>query len=139
MPGSGGGASVVAANPTTVMPFSLCRAFRRSQSWAVEANHYQNGELQTRSLVSTSRKRWNLEKHLVAADVGELRAFYLSQGGGLIEFTFYDVYETDPLFNYDETGTDVDGRYAVRFDGPWDQALVMGLMADVQLVLVEVS
>lgn len=121
------------------MPFSLCRAFRRSQRWEVEANHYQNGELQTRSLVSTSRKRWELEKHLTPVDVAELRAFFLSQGGGVIEFTFYDVYETDPLFSYDETGSDVDGRYAVRFDGPWDQALVMGLMTDVQLSLREVS
>ncbi len=130
---------MVAANPATVMPFSLCRAFRRSQAWAVEANTYQNGEYQSRSLVSTSRKRWALEKHLIAADVAELRAFYLSQGGGRVEFTFYDVYETDPVFSYDETGTDVDGRYAVRFDGPWDQALVMGLMTDAQLSLVEVS
>ncbi len=130
---------MVAANPTTVMPFSLCRAFRRSQGWAVEANTYQNGEYQSRALVSTSRKRWALEKHLLAASVSELRAFYLSQGGGRVEFTFYDVYETDPLFSYDETGTEVDGRYAVRFDGPWDQALVMGLMTDAQLSLIEVS
>ncbi len=130
---------MVAANPTTVMPFTLCSAFRRSQAWANDTNTYQNGEYQAQYLVSTSRKRWDLEKHLVAADVSELRAFYLSQKGGHVEFTFYDVYETDPLFSYDETGTELDGRYAVRFDGPWDQALVMGLMTDAQLSLIEVS
>ena len=130
---------MVAANPVAVMPFNLCRAFRRQQGRATDANTYQNGEYQAQFLVSTSRKRWSLEKHLVPAEAAELRAFYLSQGGGHVEFTFYDVYETDPLFNYDETGTDVDGKYAVRFDGPWDQALVMGLMTDAQLSLVEVS
>ena len=134
MPGS-----IVAANPSAVMPFSLCTAFHHERYYAVDENSYENGEVQRSALVETSRKKWVLAKHLTSAEWSELLAFFNSQKGGTVEFIFYDVWETDPLFNYDETGTAEDGKYAVRFDGPWQEALVHGSMVDAQLSLIEVS
>jgi len=139
MPGSSGGGSVAAANPTVVMPFKLCTLFSHQRTWEAETNRYLNGEVQRSTRVSTSSKVWILNEHLPAADVAALRTFFLSQGGGLHEFIFYDVYETTPLLSYDLTGVATSGRYTVCFDGPWNESLVLGFMSDVQLRLQEVS
>lgn len=41
-------------------------------------------------------------------------------------FYFYDLYETFPLFSYDPTGVALRGRYTVRFEGGWSQAMGLG-------------
>lgn len=134
MPGS-----VVAANPVVAMPWRLARLFERSQSWDLYQNRYKNGEVQSRNLTSTSRKQWGLGSRYTPAYLTEILSFWDSMGGGLTEFGFYDVFETDPKFSYDDTMEATDGLYAVRFNGPWQTQLRIGHLTDSSLALVEVS
>lgn len=134
MPGS-----VANAAPATVMPWSLSRAFVRSQEYPVLADEYKNGESDRSRLADTSRKSWRLTKRLTAAALEELRLFYYARNGAREPFYFYDPWDELPKFGgYDPTGVETTGRYTVRFEGAWDQA--MGIVrGDVQLALVELA
>jgi hypothetical protein len=134
-------ASVAAANPTTVLPYSLCVAFQFSLEWAVDENTYRGGEVQRQAQVATSRKAWSQSKRLTTAELDTLRTFYLARKGGMEEFWFYDLWETVPKLSqagYDATGSATAGRYAVRFEGGWQEALQLG-RHEGAIVLVEVS
>lgn len=130
--------TIASAAPTVVMPYSLSSAFRQSREYINDENRYLAGEVQRSALVSTSRKRWTLTKLLTAAQVGALRTFYLAQLGGVIEFYFYDVFETSPKFSYDPTGAASVGRYAVRFEGKLDLTLQLA-RHQAQLSLTEID
>ncbi len=134
MPGN-----VSTANPLTVMPWALCRAFQHSRSYPVLSNEYANGELQIALQASTSRKSWRIGFSVDAATVLSFRSFFEARKGGHQPFYFYDVWETVPKFSYDETGTDLNGRYVVRFDGPWEQALTLGRLTIPSLQLIELA
>jgi len=131
MPGS-----VANAAPTTVMPESLCRMFRASREWMSHANFYRGGESQVAYRVATSRKAFEIGKRLTATELATLRTFFTDTGHDC--FFFYYPWETDPLFSYDEAGTEATGRYTVRFDGEWSQQNGMG-RGDVSIRLVEVN
>lgn len=133
MPGS-----VNAAAPATVMPYTLASAFQQVREWVIVQNRYRNGETQEAALFSTSRKRWTQTRLLDATALAALRAYFLARGGSREEFYFYDVYETSPQFSYDATGAASTGRYAVRFDGEFQQTLSLA-RNQAQLALVEVS
>jgi hypothetical protein len=133
MPGS-----VTNASATTVLPESLCSAFARAQEYAIRANDYPDGSNQRSLLVATSRKSWKLAKKLTATELSTLRAFYQSRNGPHQAFYFYDPFETDPLFSYDESGQDLDGRHIVRFDGDWEQNNNLG-RKEVTVSLVELA
>ncbi len=133
MPGS-----VTNAAPSTVLPWSLSRAFVRSQQYPVIENEYAGGESQRSVLASNSRKRWRLAKRLTPAELQALRDFYDARHGPQEPFYFYDVWETNPKFSYDPTGQATEGRYVVRFEGEWNQSVGSG-RADVQIGLVEVA
>lgn len=133
MPGS-----VTNAAPSTVMPWSLSRAFVRSQQYPAIENEYRNGESQRSVLASNSRKRWRLAKRLTPAQLQALREFYDARHGPQEPFYFYDVWETNPKFSYDPTGQATQGRYTVRFEGAWEQSTGIGLI-EVTLELVELA
>ena len=133
MPGS-----VSNAAPATVLPWSLCKAFSHSREWAVNVNGYRNGEAQRGYLVSTSRKRWSMQRRLTPAQLETLRDFYNDRGGPHETFYFYDPWDTSPKFSYDPTGVETIGRYVVRFDCPWSQVIGMG-RADAQIDLIELA
>ena len=133
MPGS-----VQNAAPSTVMPWSLCTAFVRSQEYPVQENEYRNGESQRSVLATNSRKRWRLAKRLTPAELQALRDFYDARKGPEEPFYFYDVWETNPKFSYDPTGQATQGRYTVRFEGGWEQSAGIGLI-EVTLELVELA
>jgi phage-related protein len=133
MPGS-----VQNAAPSTVMPWSLSRAFVRSQEYPVLDNEYRNGESQRSVLATNSRKRWRLAKRLTPAQLEALRDFHEARNGPTEPFYFYDPYETNPRFSYDPTGQATQGRYTVRFEGEWNQAIRLG-RADVEIELVELA
>jgi len=131
MPGS-----VANAAPSEVLPHSLCRAFARSQEYAVLDNEYRNGESQRSALVATSRKRWRQAKRLAPGALEDLRDFYDARHGPQEPFYFYDPYETSPKFTPNPSGSV--GRYTVRFEGGFDQNIGLG-RADVEIQLVEIG
>jgi len=133
MPGS-----VENAAPSTVLPWSLSRAFVRSQDYPVVENEYAGGESQRSVLASTSRKRWRLAKRLPSAQLQTLRDFYEARKGPQEPFYFYDPWDTNPKFSYDPTGQATQGRYTVRFEGPWEQSAGIGLI-EVSVELVELA
>jgi hypothetical protein len=127
------------ATPVGVMPWALCKAFRRQQAHPLRRNAYAGGEVQAASLATLSRKAWGLAQDLSAADLATLRTFYLSHNGIQIPFIFYDVNETSPAFSYDPTGTALDGQYICRFDGDWQESFGLGRRAEAQLQIIEVA
>ena len=133
MPGS-----VDNAVPVTVLPLSLCRAFAHSREYPVAVNEFMDGGAQRGLLANASRKRWRLAKRLSPAKMAELRAFYEARKGAHDAFYFYDPYETNPRFSCDPTGAAVQGRYTVRFEGGWSQAMGLG-RGDVEIQLIEVA
>jgi len=133
MPGS-----VANAVPSTVLPWSLSRAFVRSQEYPVIANDYAGGESQRSVAASNSRKRWRLAKRLAPAQLQALRDFYDARKGAQEPFYFYDPWETNPKFSYDPTGQATQGRYTVRFEGAWEQSAGIGLI-EVSLELIELA
>ncbi len=131
MPGS-----VSTASPTTVLPWSLSKAFSHLREYAVIDNEYRNGEYQRDWLVSTSRKRWSISKRLTPSQLETLREFYEDRNGAQEPFYFYDPW--DSAFFYDPTGVETTGRYTVRFDGAWNQSVGIG-RADVDVTIVELA
>ena len=133
MPGS-----VENAAPSMVLPWSLSRAFVRSQEYPVLDNEYAGGESQRSVLASNSRKRWRLSKRLALAELAALREFYEARKGPQEPFYFYDPWDANPKFSYDPTGQAVPGRCTVRFEGEWNQSVGFGRAA-VQIALIEVA
>jgi len=133
MPGS-----VQNASPVAVLPWSLSVAFVRSQEYPVLENEYRNGESHRSVEATNSRKAWRLAKRLTPVQLAALRDFYEARKGPTEPFYFYDPYETSPKFSHDPTGQAIIGRYTVRFDGPWEQALQLGRI-DASLALVELA
>jgi phage-related protein len=129
-------ASVQNAAPSTVMPASLSCAFSHSREYPVAVNEFTDGGAQRGLLANTSRKRWRLAKRLAPAKMAELGAFCGARKGAHQAFYFCDPYQTNPRFSYDPTGTAVQGRYTVRFEGGWSQAMSLG-RGDVEIQLVE--
>jgi hypothetical protein len=128
--------SVSNAAPTTVLPWSLCRAFVHSREYPVLENEYRNGECQRSKLANTSRKGWRMTRRLTPAALATLRAFYEARKGPQEPFFFYDPWDAE--FTYDPAGVQTLGRYTVRFEGVWNQMVGMG-RADVDLSLVELA
>lgn len=133
MPGS-----VANAAPTTVLPFTLSRAYSHSREYFVEENNYRNGESQRRCPVASSRKRWRFTKRLIPADLQALRTFYDARKGGQEPFYFYDMYDTSPKFQYDSLGIATTGRYTVRFEGAFEQVVEIG-RCNCSIELVELA
>ncbi len=133
MPGS-----VQNASPSTVMPWSLCKAFGHSREYSVIENEYRNGESQRGLLVQTSRKSWRTSRRLTPTVLALFRSFFDDRRGETEAFYFYDPWETDPKFSFDPTGQAVPGRHVVRFDGGWKQMAGMG-RADAEIAIVELA
>jgi len=108
MPGS-----VSAANPTTVLPAGLARAFTETRTFrTLIAGPYADGRDQRRTEALVSRKAWRLARRLAYPDWLALRDFYLARRGPAEEFYFYPY-----LADHDPTGQSIRGRYLVRFAG----------------------
>jgi len=83
MPGN-----VANAAPSTVLPQTFSTAFRHTRGYGVQINEYANGESQRALQAGSSRKRWDLAKRLTAAQLVELRDFYIARKGPLEPFFF---------------------------------------------------
>jgi hypothetical protein len=129
MPGN-----VATATASVVMPLVLCSSFQRSERWKSHRNGYANGEHEAFSLVTNSRRSWDLSASLTAAALATLRDFYDGRKGQQLSFYFYDVHEGA----YDATGTLANGRYIVRFAGDWRHTRNLGRMP-AELALIEIQ
>lgn len=134
MPGS-----VASATTSLVLPLSLSRAFSHSRLYTVRVNQYPNGESQRRSITTTSRKSWRLDKRLTPAEYDTLLAFYQSTHGPVLPFYFYDGTETSPLWSWDATGVATTGRYMVRFANEVWQAEFSLPRHNLSIELIEVA
>ena len=126
------------AAPSTVLPRVLARQFSRASEYPVLVNEYKNGEAQTGARAATARGRWQFTGRWTNAARQAFRAFFLARSGGLEPFYFYDPWYTDPRFSYDPTGAETAGRHTVRFEGPWSDALELGL-GTASIGLIEVA
>lgn len=136
MPGA-----VAAAAPSTVLPLILCQSFQQSRMVNTDQNQYPDASQQSNVFAVTSRKRWALTARLTGTALVALRTFYLARNGPQQEFWMYDLFEAVPMAdvaNYDATGASINGRYTVRFEGKWTQALDLGRNQG-QLGLIEVG
>lgn len=129
MPGN-----VATATASVVMPLVLCSSFQRSERWKSLVNGYANGEHEAATLVTNSRRSWDLTGMLAPAALATLRDFYDGRKGQQLSFYFYDVHEGA----YDPSGTLANGRYIVRFAGPWSHTRQLGRMP-ATLSLIEIQ
>lgn len=123
-----------------VMPNSLCSAFTQSQVWENRINEYADGRTQREgeTNLDNSRRSWRISKRLTAELLTELRDFYDAHNN--TAFWFYDHQESTPIGNFDGTGASENGRFIVRFAGPWDQSKgVERAVATIGLVEVTVA
>ena len=123
---------------TAVMPFALAVKFTHVREFALAENLYPDGSYQSRPMTATSRKRWSLRQRLTAAEMTALREFFEDQLGPMVPFWFYYGAETDPAWSWDETGTETQGRYSVRFAGPLSRSVGL-CRADAEFDLIEIQ
>ena len=129
MPGN-----VATATASVVMPLVLCSSFQRSERWKSHRNAYANGEHEAASLVTNSRRSWDLSASLTPAALAALRDFYDGRKGQQLSFHFYDLHEGV----HDATGALANGRYIVRFAGDWRHTRSLGRMP-AELALIEIQ
>lgn len=133
--------SVQVAVATTVLPFSLSKAFVREEEYKTVSNHYAGGEQQVNTLVSQPRRRWRQGKRLTAPQMDDLQKFYDARKGETEAFYFYDPFgdwENAAPFFHDETGASATGRYKVRFVGSL-RTQMLGRFGTADLELLEVA
>ena len=133
MPGS-----VANASPSGVLPKILAKQFTRISEYPVLENVYRNGEFQSGAQSTNPRLRWRFSGKWTNAVRQAFRAFWVARDGPLSPFYMYDPWLAVPIFSHDPTGVSSDGRYIVRFEGPWSDALELGL-SGAALELVEVA
>lgn len=121
MPGS-----ILAPQPTLVMPQSLCLQFSESREYVQLRNQYHDGTPQASQLAQASRRTFKFSRRLTSSVLGQLWTFYQNVGGQLQPFIFYNPYEGSPVgSNYDSTGVNTTGRYVCAFRNNWQQSTGM--------------
>lgn len=121
MPGS-----ILAPQPTLVMPQSLCLQFSESREYVQLRNQYHDGTPQASQLAQTSRRTFKFSRRLTSSVLSQLWTFYQNVGGQLQPFLFYNPYEGSPVgSNYDSTGVNTTGRYICAFRNSWTQSTGM--------------
>jgi hypothetical protein len=119
------------------LPQFLSSRFALVREFAAVENVYANGEIQSRSLVTTARRSWQLTAHVTPTILGALRTFLFARRW-IEPFYFYDGTETSPKWLHDPTGVVSTGRYTVVARGIWVQS--MGIArGSVDLRLEEVT
>jgi hypothetical protein len=132
MPGT-----ITPANPTEVMPATLCAAFTEELRIESFQNTYQDGSSDRVALALHPRRFFRMTRKVKASEYTTLYTFYKAHL--IIPFWFYNLVETVPKFTWDQTGQAPDGRYAVVFDGSWSDQVILGTRSQVSLGLREVA
>jgi hypothetical protein len=123
-----------------VLPKVICKAFTRSEAWAANWNMYKNGETQRTALVTSARRTWRLTQRLKPTDAAALWTFVKTYKANA--FYFYDPADAGvsavPGSNYDSTGSNVTGRYTVRFGGEEFSETIYMARTESAIELVEI-
>lgn len=122
---------------TYVLPKFLCELFTQDREYLARINDYADATNQAGLVVFNSRKKWTLRPKVAPSAMVTLRNFYLARTGGIDPFWFYDFSESTPYGNYDDTGTDTNGRFLVRFEGSWQQTHTVSPVGTAAIALVE--
>ena len=133
MPGN-----VVVASPSLVMPKLLTNVWQQQLEYAANVNEFRNGESIRDVLVDDTRRSWKLGFPLTPDQWAALLAFY-RQVGQADPFFFYDPWESTVFGNFDESGSDEDGRFTVCFRSTWKQSKPLTRTVVSDLALIEVA
>lgn len=128
---------IVQANVSLgVMPQFLSEAFIQEREYLANVNEYADGASQRELVLFASRRKWILKPKAHYSVIVAIKNFFIARKGGMYPFYFYDYTESSPKGNYDATGVDTNGRFLVRFEGPWNQQKTVGqiMAADCRLV-----
>ena len=129
------------ADPVEVMPYTVARLFEESAFLDAQLDEYADGRSVRRALAINSRRTFRLTRLVSDEDLDILRGFYLANSRLIARgtpFWFYNVRETVPPFTWDETAGDPVGRYAVVWEGGWNETLCLRLH-EVTIVLRQVA
>ena len=122
MPGN-----IINTVPVTVMPMGLMALFTEElERKAFIDEGYAQGESTRVARTLFARHRFHVSRKLTLAESESLRTFYLNTRDGK-PFWFYNLKECVPVGDWDESGGNPVGRYAVVWDGPLVQAVGLGL------------
>ena len=134
MPGNVG-----AAAPATVFPQMTYTALSKTSEWATNVSTFPDGSSQRYSIPATApRARFRLRAKLGATAMAALRAFHAARKGRKEPFFLYWPWERTVPFTYDDTGTETDGRYTVRFDSDFSETWSLQ-RGEVELEMVEIT
>lgn len=121
--------SILPAQPSFVMPMTLCRLFEEVHYLDAMSNEYADGRSTRRALAFNDRHTFRLVRPLTDSQLDDLRGFYLANDRLIARghpFWFYNTRETSPLFSWDASGSDPVGRYTVVWEGGWHETLQPG-------------
>lgn len=121
-----------------VLPRYLCEVFTQEREFLANVNDYADASSQRGVIVQTSRRKWTIRPKVKITDLIALRNFWLARKG-TEAFYYYDFTESSPFGNFDITGAAPDGRFLVRFQGPWGQVNTNSPIGVASLQLVELS
>ena len=125
------------AEPTQVMPYSLAAAFEETLFLDAFINEYADGRSERRAGAFNARRTFRVARRLSDEQLEDLRTFYYDVARYGAPFWFYNVRETTPPYTWDETGSNPVGRYAVVWEGGWNDTITFG-RHESQFVLREV-
>ena len=113
MPGN-----IVPAAPTAVFLVDLTSAFTEERRREQLVNDYPDIAATIEPLTVDSRRFFRLTKPMRPSEWNAIRNFWNTYRDGR-PFWFYSYREGTP----DPSGVSLAGRYAVVFDGPWEEQL----------------
>lgn len=114
------------AQPSLVMPMTLCSAFEESLFLDAAVDEYSDGRSTRRWLAFNARRGFKLSRPLNDYELDDLRGFYLAYARYGHAFWFYNLRETLPPGSWDPTGGSTLGRYTVVWEGGWRESINLG-------------
>ena len=111
--------------PSLVMPMTLASAFNETIFVDAQVDEYADGRSTRRALAIFGRRGFRITRPLTDYELDDLRGFYFAYAKFGRTFWFYNLRETVPPGSWDGTGENPVGRYAVVWEGGWQETLLV--------------